>query len=109
MSRGVGFEGVALLDLSTAAWDMHFGFADFHVRKLDSDLLQDRIVGFTGLAGGQAVCDDRCRRICKFLIIVIPHVLNGSRHKVVKSKVRKSERLEDFPTFRLYDDGLVQL
>ena len=51
MSRGVGFERVALLNLATAAWDMHLGFADFHVRKLGSDCFQDRVVGFAGLTG----------------------------------------------------------
>ena len=49
--RGVGFEGVALLNLAAAARDMHLGLADFHAWKLAGRLFQDRIVGFAGLTG----------------------------------------------------------
>ena len=48
---GVGLEGVALLNLAAAAWDMHLGLADFHVGKLGSRLFQDRVVGLAGRAG----------------------------------------------------------
>ena len=48
---GVGFEGVALLNLATAAWDMHLGLPDFHIGKLGSRLFQDRVVGLAGLTG----------------------------------------------------------
>ena len=49
--RGVGLEGVALLNLAAAAWDMHLGLADFHVGKLGGGLFQDRVVGLAGLTG----------------------------------------------------------
>ena len=51
MRGGVGFEGVALLNLAAAAWDVHLGLADFHVWKLDGRFFQDRVVGFAGLSG----------------------------------------------------------
>ena len=51
VGRGVGFEGVAFLDLATAARDMHLGFADFHIGKLRRDFFEDRVVGLAGLTG----------------------------------------------------------
>ena len=43
MRRGVGLEGVALLDLAAAARNMHLGFADFDVGKLSGGLFQDGV------------------------------------------------------------------
>ena len=49
--RGVGLEGVALLNLAAAARDVHLGLADFHVWELGGCLFQDRVVGLAGLTG----------------------------------------------------------
>ena len=49
---GVGLEGMGLLDLATAARDVHPGLADFHAGKLGGGLFQDRVVGLAGLTGG---------------------------------------------------------
>ena len=52
---GVGLEGVALLNLAAAAWDVHFGLADFHVWKFGGGLFQDRVVGLAEFTGRKAV------------------------------------------------------
>ncbi len=49
--RGVGLEGVALLDFAAAAWDMHFGLADFHAGKLGGGFFQCGVVLFAGPTG----------------------------------------------------------
>ena len=48
---GVGLEGVALLNLAAAAWDMHLGLADFYAGKFGGGLYQDRVVGHAGFTG----------------------------------------------------------
>ena len=80
MGCGVGLEGVALLNLAAAARDMHLGLADFHVGKLGGGLYQDRVVSNAGLAGGEAVSDDRRGRAGEFFVILVPDVFNDSRH-----------------------------
>ena len=80
MRRGVGLEGVALLNLAAAAWDVHLGLADFHVGKLGGGLYQDRVVGKAGFAGREAVGDDRCGRTGEFLVVFVSDVFDDSRH-----------------------------
>ena len=45
---GVGLEGVALLNLAAAAWDMHFGLADFYAGKFGGGFFQCGVVLFAG-------------------------------------------------------------
>ena len=80
MRRGIGLEGVALLNLAAAARDMHLGLADFHVGKLGGGFYQDRVVGDAGLAGGEAVGDDRRGRIGELLVVFVSDVFDGARH-----------------------------
>ena len=77
---GVGFEGMALFNLSASARDMHLRFADFHIEKLGGDLFQDWVVGLAGLTGREAVGDDCGGRIREFLIVFVSDVFDCSRH-----------------------------
>lgn len=78
--RGVGLEGIALLDLAAAARDMHLGLADFDVGELGGSLYQDRIIGNAGIAGGEAIGDDRRGRVSELFVIFVSDVFNDSRH-----------------------------
>jgi hypothetical protein len=80
MRRGIGLEGVALLNLAAAAWDMHLGLADFHVGKLGGGLYQDRVVSNAGLAGGEAIGNDRRGRVGELLVVFVSDVFDDSRH-----------------------------
>ena len=76
MSRGVGLERVGLLDFAASAGDMHFCLADLYSRKSSGSVLEDRIVGLTGLTGGEAISHDRTGAVGEFLVIGVADVEN---------------------------------
>src|SRR5262245_3110025 len=78
MGRRIGFEGVGLLDLAAAAWDMHFGLPDLNVRKLGSSFFENRIVGLAGLAGGQPIGHDCTGAIGEFFVVGVADVENST-------------------------------
>ena len=78
MCGGIGLERMGLLDLAAAAWDMHFGLADFNIRKVGGGRFEDRIIGFAGLAGRQPIGHDGTGAVGEFLIVGVADVLNGA-------------------------------
>src|SRR5207249_6098388 len=94
MSRWVGLEGVGLFDLPAAAGDMHFGLADFDGRELGSGVFENRIVGLTRLAGGQAIGHDCTGAVGEFFVVGIADVDNRV-HIRAESWVLSAELAED--------------
>ena len=78
---GVGFEGMALFNLSASARDMHLRFADLYTGKLGGGLFQDWVVGLAGLTGCEAIGDDRGGGIGEFLIVFVSDVFDCSCHE----------------------------
>lgn len=78
---GVGFEGMALFNLSASARDMHLRFADFYPGKLGGGFFQNWVVGFAGFTGCEAIGDDRGGGIGEFFIVFVSDVFDCSCHE----------------------------
>ena len=78
MGRRIGVERMTLLDLTAAAWHMHFGLPDLDARKFCGGFFENRIISLAGLAGGQSIGHDRTGTVGELFVVGVADVENGA-------------------------------